>query len=186
MTLSLAFLLCGIYPASVWIIGKTFFPERASGGIIYIEGKPRGADLIGQNFSKPEYFQGRPSSAGQNGYDAANSSGSNLGPTHKKLAGRLASDIQRILKENPHLSRGQIPTNWVTASGSGLDPHISPESAQAQIVRVAQARKIKPEILRNFIEKHTQGPQLGVLGEPSVNILALNLDLDEWSKQQLH
>lgn len=184
LTLLLAILLCGVYPISVWLAGKLFFQKLSSGGIIYRDNIPIGANLIGQRFQKPGYFQGRPSSAGRDGYDASNSSGSNLGPTQRKLANRLKGDIQTILKENPHLQKGHIPGNWMTASASGLDPHISPESAEVQIERVAAARKMTPEFIRSLVKKHTQGPQFGIFGESIVNVLALNLDLDESSKQQ--
>ena len=181
VTLLLAVLLCGFYPALVWMVGKAAFPDQASGGMIYKDGKAIGAKLIGQSFSKPEYFQGRPSAAG-NGYDASASSGSNLGPTNKKLADRLSSDVERLLKENPELVKGQIPVNLVTASGSGLDPHISPEAAAIQVPRVAKARGLSPEKVADLVRIHTDGPQWGVFGEPTINVLALNLALDKIGK----
>src|SRR5208283_793656 len=132
-TIVLAVLLCGIYPLIVTGIGKVLFADHSSGGIITVDGKPVGARLIGQAFSKPEYFHGRPSSAGDKGYDASNSSGSNLGPTNQKFYDTLKGNVDAVLKDNPTLKKGEIPTDLVTASGSGLDPHISPEGAQVQV-----------------------------------------------------
>lgn len=172
-------MVCGLYPVSVWMIGQAVFKDSANGGLIHRSGKPVGARLIGQSFTQPKYFQGRPSTAGEKGYDAANSSGSNLGPTNKKLFDRLQADIERILKENPNLTRGQIPTEWVTASGSGLDPDISVESARVQVERIAIARGKSPEAVRALLETHIHGREWGLFGEPKVNVLELNLALDE-------
>lgn len=176
-TFVLAFLLCVVYPLIVTGIGKVLFADNASGGIIMVDGKPVGAKLIGQAFAKPEYFHGRPSAAG-NGYDASNSSGSNLGPTNQKFYDTLKGNVDVVLKDNPSLQKGQIPADLVTASGSGLDPHISPEGAKVQIDRVAKARGITSEQLSQLVETHTEGPQWGIFGEPVVNVLLLNLDLD--------
>jgi K+-transporting ATPase ATPase C chain len=182
-TIVLAVLLCGVYPLVVTGIGKLLFPSQASGGLITLSdghGNDRvvGAKLIGQAFTKPEYFHGRPSSAGDKGYDAANSSGSNLGPTNQKFYDTLKGNIDAFLKDNPTVQKGQVPTDIVTASASGLDPHISPEAAKAQIDRVAKARGIAADEVAKLVETHTQGPELGFLGEPVVNVLLLNLDLD--------
>ena len=177
-TLVLAVILCVIYPLAVMGVGKILFNDKANGGIIIgSNGKPLGAKLIGQAFTRPEYFHGRPSSAG-NGYDGANSSGSNLGPTNQKLADGLKANVDNVLKENPTLKKVKIPVDMVTGSGSGLDPHISPENALAQADRVAAARKVSVEEIKKLIEEHIEGPQLGLFGEPVVNVLVMNLDLD--------
>lgn len=177
--LLLGLILCGIYPLFISGIGNLLFPDQASGGLVLRAGKPVGARLIGQGFSKLEYFHGRPSSAGEKGYDASNSSGSNLGPTHQKLQETVTSRIETFLKENPTLKTGEIPPLMVTASGSGLDPHISPESAYVQVQRVAQARHMDPQKIKSLVEENIQGPQLGLFGESVVNVLLLNLKLDE-------
>jgi K+-transporting ATPase ATPase C chain len=177
--LILIVLLCGIYPAVATVIGQVFFNEKANGSLIVgKDGKVIGSRLIGQGFSKPEYFHPRPSSAGDKGYDAANSSGSNLGPTNQKLFDAVKGNADAFLKDNPTVKMGEIPVDMVTASGSGLDPHISPEGAYAQIDRVAQARKISTTELRAVVEQHIEGPQLGLFGEPVINVVELNLALD--------
>lgn len=177
-TLLLAVILCGAYPLIVTGIGRVLFSDKASGGIITTaDGKAIGAKLIGQAFAKPEYFHGRPSSAG-NGYDAANSSGSNLGPTNQKFADTLKANVDGVLKDNPDLKKGEVPVDLVTASGSGLDPHISPDGAFVQVARVAKARGMTSDELKSLVQEHVQGPQLGVFGESVVNVLELNLDLD--------
>ena len=177
-TLLLALILCGAYPLLVTGIGRVLFADKANGGIITLpDGKVIGAKLIGQAFAKPEYFHGRPSAAG-NGYDAANSSGSNLGPTNQKFVDTLKSNIDGVLKDNPELKKGEVPVDLVTASGSGLDPHISPKSAYVQVARVAKARGVAADELKQIVQAHVDGPQLGIFGEAVVNVLALNLDLD--------
>jgi len=133
--------------------------------------------LIGQSFTKPEYFHGRPSAAGNTGYDAANSGGSNLGPTNQKLVDRVKADVQKFRAENPDYT-GPIPADLLTSSGSGLDPHISPASAEAQVARVARARGATPDRIAELVAKHTEGRQWGIFGEPRVNVLLLNIDLD--------
>jgi K+-transporting ATPase ATPase C chain len=184
-TMILAVLLCGVYPLIVYGIGQVLFHDRANGGIIMMkDGKPVGAHLIGQGFSKPEYFHGRPSSAGDKGYDAANSSGSNLGPTNQKLYDAVKANVDAFLKENPSVKRGEVPTDMVTGSGSGLDPHISPEGAMSQVNRVAKSRGASADEVKAFVQAHIEGPQLGLFGESVVNVLQLNLDLD--SKFLLH
>lgn len=172
------FLLCGVYPLLVYGLGSLLFPEKSRGGIVYREGKAVGAKLIGQAFTRPEYFHGRPSAAGA-GYDATSSSGSNLGPTNQKFADALKANVEAILKENPSLKPGQVPNDLATASGSGLDPHISPEAALIQVERVALARHASADAVRELVKKKVEGPQLGLLGEPVVNVLMLNLALDE-------
>jgi len=182
-TLILTVILCGIYPLVVYGLGNLLFPNNASGGLItrgdIKDGQVIGAKLIGQAFTKPEYFHGRPSAAGDKGYDAANSSGSNLGPTNQKFYDTLKTNVDAVLKENPTLKKGEIPGDMVTASASGLDPQISPESALAQVDRVATARHVDPEKLRNLIREKTEGPQWGIFGEPVINVLLLNLELDQ-------
>ena len=179
-TVLLAILLCGVYPLVVTGFGKLLFSDKASGGIITLkDGRVVGARLIGQSFSKPEYFHGRPSAAGDKGYDASNSSGSNLGPTNQKLYDGLKKNVDQVLQENPGLKKGQVPTDLVTASASGLDPHITPDGAYVQAQRVASARKLSVEQIKKMIEDHIEGPQWGSSVSPVVNVLALNLDLDE-------
>lgn len=178
MTLVLAVILCGAYPFAVTVVGKILFKDKANGSFISVGGRVVGSKLIGQAFSKPEYFHPRPSSAGT-GYDAANSSGSNLGPTNSKLEDAVKANVDAVLKENPALKFGHIPVDMVTASGSGLDPHISPENAYAQADRVALARKMNIGEMKKIIENHIESPQWGIFGEPVVNVLVLNMDLDQ-------
>ncbi len=187
-TLVLAVILCGVYPLAVTVVGQVFFKAKANGGILVVNGKPVGAEQIGQAFTKPEYFHGRPSAAGSapsapNGYDASNSSGSNLGPTNQKFADGLKANIDSFLKDNPDVKKGEIPTDIVTASGSGLDPHISPEAALLQVSRVAKARGMDAAQVRKLVEARIEGPQLGIFGESVVNVLLLNLDLDRLAKK---
>ena len=177
VTLVLAVLVCGVYPAIVTGLGRLFFSEKAQGGILYRNGSAVGAQLIGQKFSNAEYFHGRPSAAGA-GYDGLNSGGSNLGPNSQKLKETLKSQIDTALKENPSLKAGEVPNDLVMSSGSGLDPHLSPEAAQVQVARISKIRKLTVTQLESLIQEHTQGAQLGFLGKPVVNVLALNLDLD--------
>jgi K+-transporting ATPase ATPase C chain len=169
--------LCGvIYPLAITGAAHVLFPKQAAGSLIERDGKVVGSELIGQNFSKPEYFHPRPSAAG-NGYDAANSSGSNLGPTNPALADRLAKDAAQFHKDNPDYT-GPIPSDAITASGSGLDPEISPANALAQAPRVAKARGLSLSALNDLIARDTKGRDLGFIGEPRVNVLRLNMDLD--------
>jgi len=177
-TLVLAILLSGAYPLLVTGVGRLLFPEQASGSLIRVNGKIVGSRLIGQVFTRPEYFHGRPSAAG-NGYDATNSSGSNLGPTNQKFYDGLKSNIDAFLKENPSVKAGEVPVDAVTASGSGLDPQISPEAAFAQVARVAAARTVQEELLRSVVRAHIEGPKWGIFGEPVVNVLVLNMDIDK-------
>jgi K+-transporting ATPase ATPase C chain len=171
-------LLGVVYPLAITGISQVVFPHQANGSLVTAGGKVVGSELIGQNFVKPEYFQPRPSAAGSDGYDAASSGGSNLGPTSKKLIDRVQASIEKFRKENPDY-QGPIPADLLTASASGLDPHISPESAMAQAPRVAKARSVTADQMQHLIAQYTEGPDLGLLGEPRVNVLRLNLALDE-------
>jgi K+-transporting ATPase ATPase C chain len=174
--LTLFTLLFGaIYPSAVTGIAQLAFPSQANGSLVERNGQVVGSALIGQTFSHPEYFWPRPSAAGQ-GYDASASSGSNYGATSKALADRVRGDVSRLRQGGV---RGPIPADLATASGSGLDPHISPGAAQAQIARVAAARQLPERQIAAFVTRYTEPPFLGFIGEPTVNVLALNLALDE-------
>jgi K+-transporting ATPase ATPase C chain len=166
-----------IYPGVVTGLCQILFPHRANGSMVKVDGQVAGSALIGQNFSQPQYFHPRPSAAG-NGYDASASNASNYGPTNQKLIDRVKGDIEKFRKENPAY-QGPIPADMVTTSASGLDPDISPASALAQAPRVASARGIPVDQLETLIAAHTQGRQLGFLGEPRVNVLLLNLGLNQ-------
>jgi len=176
MTIVTTVLLGLIYPLAVTGLAQVIFPNQANGSLIKrSDGTVIGSRLIGQPFSSPGYFRSRPSAAGPSGYDAGASSGSNLGPTNKKLIDRVKADVEKAQAENP--SR-PVPVDLVTTSASGLDPHISPAAAEFQVPRVARERHITDEQLRQVIARHTVGRQFGFLGEPAVNVLELNLDLD--------
>ena len=176
-TIVLTILFGLAYPLVFTGLAQVLFPHQANGSLVTVNGKVAGSELIGQSFTKPEYFHGRPSAAGNNGYDAANSSGSNLGPTNQKLVDRVKADVQKFRAENPDYT-GPIPADLLTSSASGLDPHISPASAEAQVARVAKARGVTPDRIAELVAKHTEGRQWGIFGEPRVNVLLLNLDLD--------
>ena len=165
-----------IYPLAVTGLAQMIFPHRANGSLISVNGKVVGSELIGQQFTRPEYFHGRPSAAG-NGYDGTSSGGANLGPTSQKLVDRVRDDLKKFHAENPAFT-GEAPADLVTASASGLDPHISPASAEAQVARVATFRGVSVDTVRQLVAAHTENRQLGVLGEPRVNVLELNLALD--------
>jgi len=174
MTIATTILLGVIYPLVVTALAQVLFHDKANGQLIVQNGKVVGSRIIGQPFTTDPYFHSRPSAAG-NGYDAANSSASNLGPTNHTLIDRVNASVAQLKTENP---AQPVPIDLVTTSGSGLDPHITPAAADFQIPRVAKARGISEAQLQALIAKHTEGRQLGFLGEPRVNVLELNLDLD--------
>jgi len=177
MMLVLTVLTGLIYPLAVTGLCQMLFYDKANGSLITVNDHVVGSALIGQNFSKAGYFQPRPSAAGSDGYDGTASGGSNLGPTNQKLIDRVKASVEKFHKENPSYT-GPLPADLVTTSGSGLDPHISPASAEAQLDRVAKARGLSVDQIKSLIDAHTEGRDLGFLGEPRVNVLLLNLDLD--------
>jgi K+-transporting ATPase ATPase C chain len=174
MTIVTTILLGIVYPMVVTGIAQVVFPDKAEGQLIQRDGKTVGSRIIGQTFTGPGYFHSRPSAAG-NGYDAANSGGTNLGPTNQRLIDRVRQDTIALKAENPGRP---VPVDLVTTSASGLDPNISPAAAEFQVPRVARQRGMTGDQLRQLVGKHTAGRQLGFLGEPRVNVLELNLDLD--------
>jgi K+-transporting ATPase ATPase C chain len=177
-TLILAVVCCGIYPLIVFAIAQAAFHDKASGSLIVDkDGTVRGSKLLGQQFADEKYFHPRPSAAG-NGYDAANSSGSNLGPTSQKLNDAIKERIEAYRNENGLKETDAVPADAVTASGSGLDPHISVRNAELQTARVAKARNLGEDKVSTLIQQNTDRADLGILGEPGVNVLQLNLALD--------
>lgn len=178
-TVILGVICCGAYPVVVTTIAKTAFSDKANGSLIKdASGKVIGSALLGQNFSGEKYFHPRPSAAGANGYDAASSSGSNLGPTSQKLTDLLKERVAAYRETNGLAAEQEVPADAVTASGSGLDPHISPANARLQAERVAKARNLPLEKVRELVEGSTTKPDLGVFGDAGVNVLKLNLALD--------
>lgn len=179
-------LLCAgvLYPLAMTGLCELLFPGKAHGSLLLdSKGRVVGSALIGQRFQSPAYFSSRPSAAGEPGYDAAASSGSNLGPTSKKLRERAQEQLARLHKENPD-APGSIPAELVTTSASGLDPHLSPAAVLWQVPRVAKARGVHPERVKSVVLDHIEGRELGLLGEPRVNVLLLNLALDQQFGQQ--
>ena len=177
VTLATILLTCVLYPLAVTGAANLLFPRQAAGSLVTDEkGQVVGSEIIGQTFADPAYFQARPSAAGA-GYNATASSGSNLGPTSAKLRERAEGDVKRLLEENGE-GNGPVPVELVTASGSGLDPHLSPKAALWQVRRVAQARGVAPERVEGVVAAQVEGRDLGFLGEPRVNVLMLNLALD--------
>jgi potassium-transporting ATPase KdpC subunit len=175
MTVATTLLLGLAYPLVVTGLAHVLFPDKANGQLIVRNGKTIGSRIIGQSFSSPGYFRSRPSAAGS-GYDAANSAGTNLGPTNKKLVDAVTEAVVAARKENPS---APVPVDLVTSSASGLDPHLSPAAALFQVPRVARERGISEDVVQQLVTSRTHGRQLGLLGEPVVNVLELNLALDE-------
>ena len=175
MTIATTVLFGILYPLIVTGLAQVLFPRKANGQLIKKDGAVVGSSLIGQGFTSDKYFHSRPSAAGK-GYDAASSGGSNLGPTNQKLIDRVQADVAALRTENPGTP---VPIDLVTTSASGFDPHITPAAAEFQLPRVARARGIAADQLRALVARHTEGRQLGILGEARVNVLELNLDLDE-------
>lgn len=176
----MSLVLCGltglVYPGIVTALAQALFPHQANGSLVTAGGRVVGSALLGQRFTRPEYFQGRHSAAGAAGYDARASGGSNLGPTNRALAAAVAARVDAAVSLGA--TRGRVPTDMVTASASGLDPHVSPANARLQVARVARIRGVDAETLRALVERHVEGRQFGILGEPRVNVLLLNLAVD--------
>jgi potassium-transporting ATPase KdpC subunit len=177
-TLSVSVVVCGIYPLMVWAVSQGLFPYEANGSLIQRGGRTVGSELIAQSFTCPKYFHPRPSAAGEAGYDAGSSSGSNLGPLSKKLLEAVKQRVEAYRAENDLPSDILVPADAVTASSSGLDPHISLQNARLQARRVTQARAISLDEVEKTIQAHAEGRGLGIFGEPTINVLKLNLALD--------
>ncbi len=178
ISLALLTVVTGIaYPLIVTAVAKVAFPHQAHGSLILKDGKPVGSALIGQPFDDPKYFWGRPSATTPFQYNAGSSSGSNLSPTNPDLIKAVQARVDALRAADPG-NTAPVPVDLVTASGSGLDPHLSPAAALYQVSRVARARKMDPQVVRQLVERHTEGRLLGLLGEPRVNVLELNLALD--------
>jgi potassium-transporting ATPase KdpC subunit len=179
MTVVLTVLLGILYPLVMVGMAHIAFPSQADGSLIYRNGVPIGSSLIGQNFKSPGYFRSRPSAAGDKGYDPTSSSGSNLGPTNKSFIDSVKQRLKIVLEENRGVQASQVPVDMVTASGSGLDPEISPAAAEIQVQRIAKARGISEESVRALIKSNTRARWAGFLGEPGVNVIELNFALDQ-------
>jgi K+-transporting ATPase ATPase C chain len=177
VTLALCLITGAVYPGIVTALAQTLFPGQAAGSLVTVNGRVVGSALIGQNFTRPEYFHPRPSAAG-NGYDPTASAGTNKGPTDVKLADTLITGSVTEVIEQDGAVKGKIPADMVTRSGSGLDPHISPANAELQVARVARARGVADAQVREILLQHVEGRQFGFLGEPRVNVLLLNIALD--------
>jgi K+-transporting ATPase ATPase C chain len=183
MTVTLTVLTGIIYPLVEYGLAQAFFPWQANGSLIMRDGHVVGSSLIGQNFSQARYFHPRPSDAGNKGYNASNSGGSNLGPTNRKLIENVKRTLHEVLEENPGITRQQVPIGMVTSSASGLDPEISPAGAQIQVARVARVRRLRPQVVEKLVHEYTRPPFAGIFGEPGVNVLELNLALDRLAQK---
>jgi K+-transporting ATPase ATPase C chain len=178
-TIFFAVILCGLYPLVVYGVGQLLFPHQANGSLLVDKsGAVRGSELLAQNFTSAGYFHPRPSAAGSNGYDPTSSGGSNLGPTSSNLVANITANIATYRSDNNLATNSPVPADAVTASGSGLDPHISLANAELQIPRVAKARGISEDRVRELVKQNTNGRDLGVFGEPRVNVMTLNFALD--------
>jgi K+-transporting ATPase ATPase C chain len=177
--IAMTFVTGVVYPAVVTAVAQVVFPNQANGSMIVVDGRTVGSSLIGQAFNEPQYFWGRPSAAGAEGYDGSASAGSNLGPSSQDLIDRITSEVDRLRAIN---GGGPVPVDLVTTSASGLDPHISPAAAEYQVARVAAARGMTEDAVRSIVARHTEGLTLGFLGQSPVNVLELNLDLDGLAK----
>jgi K+-transporting ATPase ATPase C chain len=182
VTIVLTIICCVIYPVVVYGLGQLLFHHKANGSLIVgADGKVLGSELLGQPFSSDKYFHPRPSAAGT-GYDGTSSGGTNLGPTSQKLVDSVKAAVEQYRKENNLASDSIVPADAVTSSASGLDPHISPENAQIQVARVAKARSLDPAKVQELVEAYTDKPWLGIIGDPGVKVLPLNLALDNLGK----
>jgi potassium-transporting ATPase KdpC subunit len=182
MTVVLTLLTGVIYPLAIWAVAQVAFPYQANGSLVVRDGRVVGSRLIGQNFTEARYFHPRPSAAG-NGYDAANSGGSNLGPTNRKLIDRVKQALTGVIEENPGITPRQVPVGMVTSSASGLDPEISAADARLQVPRVAKARALDPAAVERLVRRYTRPRLAGVFGERGVNVLELNLALDRLGRK---
>ena len=179
MTIVLTILTGLIYPLAMVAIAHAIFPWQSNGSIATRNGRVVGSAIIGPNFAAARYFHSRPSAAGNNGYDASGSSGSNLGPTNKTLIDTVRKRLKDVLETDSGVTAAQVPIDLVTASGSGLDPEVSPAAAEIQIARVAKARGLSQDVVEQLVQQNTRGRWLGIVGEPGVNVLMLNLALDD-------
>jgi potassium-transporting ATPase KdpC subunit len=179
-TIFFAVVLCGLYPLVIFAAGQLLFPHQANGSLLVDKsGAVRGSALLAQNFTGAQYFHPRPSAAGANGFDATSSSGSNLGPTSSNLVANITQNIANYRAENNVATNAPVPADAVTESASGLDPHISPTNAEIQIARVAKARGLPEDRVRELVKQNTSGRDLGLFGEPRVNLMTLNFALDQ-------
>jgi K+-transporting ATPase ATPase C chain len=174
-----------IYPLAIWALAQTIFPRQANGSLVVVDNKVVGSSLIGQNFSSAKYFESRPSAAGDKGYDASNSGGSNLAPTNKALIDAVKLRLKNLVESNPGTEPNQVPIDLVTSSGSGLDPEISPAAADLQVARVAHARGLSEDQVRQLVAENTRTRAAGIFGEPGVNVLMLNLALDRTAESHV-
>jgi K+-transporting ATPase ATPase C chain len=183
-TIFFAIVLCGVYPLVVFGAAKLLFPHQADGSLLVDKsGAIHGSALLAQNFTGAQYFHPRPSAAGANGFDATSSSGSNLGPTSSNLVANITQNIANYRTENNLATNSPVPADAVTASASGLDPHISPANAEIQIARVAKARGLSEDRVRELVQQNTSGRDLGLFGEPRVNVMTLNFALDQLAQK---